>query len=164
VADERPLNGGPNATTVGNLFLSFQGRIGRLEFWIGTVVVTAIELALQWMLGIPITGDTPDLRLRAITFAIGLVSMYPTAAIAAKRLHDRGQPTTYVWLLVAALAVAMVGDLLGYFDDAAHVTLASGIAMGFVVVVCLAFLVELGFRRGLTGPNQYGPDPLDPGT
>jgi uncharacterized membrane protein YhaH (DUF805 family) len=146
---------------VGNLFLSFQGRIGRLEFWIGTVVVAALELALQWMLGIPIAGDTPDLRLRAITFAIALVSMYPTAAIAVKRLCDRGQPTTYVWLLVAALAVAMVGDLFGYFDDAAQVTLMSGIAMAFVVVVCLAFLVDLGFRRGVPGPGQNEPDSLD---
>jgi uncharacterized membrane protein YhaH (DUF805 family) len=146
---------------VGNLFLSFEGRIGRLEFWIGTVVVTAIELVLQWLLGIPIAGDTPDLRLRAITFAIGLVSMYPTAAIAVKRLRDRGQPATYVWLLVAALAVALVGDLFGYFDDAARVTLMSGIAMAFVVIVCLAFLVELGFRRGVPGPGQNGPGPLE---
>jgi uncharacterized membrane protein YhaH (DUF805 family) len=146
---------------LGNLFLSFQGRISRLQFWIGTVVVAAIELAIQWMLGIPIAGDTPDLRLRAITFAIGLISMYPTAAIAVKRLHDRGQPATYVWLLVAALAVAMVGDLFGYFDNAAHITFVSGIAMAFVVVVCLAFLVELGFRRGTPGPNQYGPGPLE---
>jgi uncharacterized membrane protein YhaH (DUF805 family) len=146
---------------VGNLFLSFQGRIGRLQFWIGTVVVAALELAIQWMLGIPITGATPDLRLRTITFAIGLISMYPTAAIAVKRLHDRSQPGTYVWPLVAALAVAMVGDLFGYFDDAAHITLVSGIAMAFVVVVCLAFLVELGFRRGMPGSNQYGPDPLE---
>ena len=24
----------------------------------------------------------------------------------------------------------------------------------------IALLVELGFRRGTVGPNQYGPDPL----
>jgi uncharacterized membrane protein YhaH (DUF805 family) len=162
LADEWPLIGQP--MNLGNLFLSFQGRIGRLQFWVGTVVVTALELALQWTLGIPIIGDTPDLRLRAITFAIGLISTYPTAAIAVKRLHDRGQPAMHVLLLVVALAVAMVGDLLGYFDDAAHVTLMSGIAMAFVALVCLVFLVELGFRRGVAGPNQYGPDPLDPRT
>ena len=28
----------------------------------------------------------------------------------------------------------------------------------------LALLVELGFRKGTTGPNQYGPDPLAPGS
>jgi uncharacterized membrane protein YhaH (DUF805 family) len=27
-------------------------------------------------------------------------------------------------------------------------------------VFALALLVELGFRRGTVGPNQYGPDPL----
>jgi uncharacterized membrane protein YhaH (DUF805 family) len=33
------------------------------------------------------------------------------------------------------------------------------IAVPFTVVG-LALLVELGFRRGTVGPNQYGPDPL----
>ena len=28
----------------------------------------------------------------------------------------------------------------------------------------VALLVELGFRRGTIGPNQYGPDPVVPGT
>jgi len=25
----------------------------------------------------------------------------------------------------------------------------------------LALIIELGFRRGTRGPNQYGPDPLE---
>ena len=28
----------------------------------------------------------------------------------------------------------------------------------------LALLVELGLRKGTTGPNRYGPDPLEPQT
>jgi uncharacterized membrane protein YhaH (DUF805 family) len=39
--------------------------------------------------------------------------------------------------------------------------------VSFIVVILLgifglAFLVELGFRKGTTGPNRYGPDPLGP--
>jgi uncharacterized membrane protein YhaH (DUF805 family) len=33
------------------------------------------------------------------------------------------------------------------------------IAVPFTVLG-LALVVELGFRRGTIGPNQYGPDPL----
>jgi uncharacterized membrane protein YhaH (DUF805 family) len=30
-------------------------------------------------------------------------------------------------------------------------------------VLALALIIELGFRKGTTGPNQYGPDPLASG-
>jgi len=33
------------------------------------------------------------------------------------------------------------------------------VAIPFLVLL-LALIVELGFRRGTPGPNQYGPDPL----
>jgi uncharacterized membrane protein YhaH (DUF805 family) len=33
------------------------------------------------------------------------------------------------------------------------------IAVPFTILA-LFLLVELGFRRGTLGPNQYGPDPL----
>jgi uncharacterized membrane protein YhaH (DUF805 family) len=147
--------------SVNDLFLGFQGRISRMQFWIGTVIVAALELALRWMLGVPLAGGTPDPRLRTIAFVIGLIFVYPTAAIAVKRLHDRNQPAAYVWLLMAAFAVILVGDLFGYFDDPDRLSLVGGIAMAVVAVIALAFLVELGFRRGTPGPSRYGPDPLE---
>jgi uncharacterized membrane protein YhaH (DUF805 family) len=33
------------------------------------------------------------------------------------------------------------------------------IAVPFTVLL-VALLIELGFRRGTIGPNQYGPDPV----
>ena len=146
---------------VGNLFLGFEGRIGRAPYWLGTLAVAAAEWALRWALGVPLLGNTPDQRLRAVIFAIGLISLYPTAAIAVKRLHDRNQPAKYVWLLLAAYSVALLGDLFGYFDDPDRLGYAGWIAIGFVGIVGLAFFIELGFRRGKPGPNQYGPDPLE---
>lgn len=147
---------------ISDLFLSFRGRIGRRQYWIATGVVAVLALVLQWMLGVPIMSDPSSLRLRIIAFVIGLISMYPTAAIAVKRLHDRDQPATYVWVLMVAFAVVLIGDLLGYFDDSTDLSFMSSIAIIFVAVVALAFLVELGFRRGTPGPNKHGPDPLGP--
>jgi uncharacterized membrane protein YhaH (DUF805 family) len=147
---------------ISDLFLSFRGRISRGQYWIATGMVAVLALALQWMLGVPIMSDPSSLRLRTIAFVIGLISMYPTAAIAVKRLHDRDQPATYVWLLVVAFAVVLIGDLLGYFDDSIDLSFMSWIAIIFVAFVGLAFLVELGIRRGTPGPNEHGPDPLGP--
>jgi len=145
---------------VSDLFLSVEGRIGRRQCWIGMIAVWALSQAIEWMLGVPITSDPASQRLRIIAFMIGLLSIYPTAAIAVKRLHDRDQPGKYVWLLVAALASALVGDLFGVFADSAPVTPLRWLAIAVIGVVCLGYLIELGFRRGAPGPNRYGPDPL----
>jgi uncharacterized membrane protein YhaH (DUF805 family) len=144
-----------------HLFFSLQGRIGRAQYWLGTLIVAAAEWALRWALGVPLVGNTPDQRLRAVIFAVGLISLYPTAAVAVKRLHDRNQPAKYVWLLLAAYAIASLGDLFGSFDDPNRLGFASWIAIIFIVIVGLAFFIELGFRRGTSGPNEYGPDPLE---
>jgi uncharacterized membrane protein YhaH (DUF805 family) len=40
------------------------------------------------------------------------------------------------------------------------VNVISFIAVLLLGIFALAFLVELGFRKGTTGPNRYGPDPL----
>src|ERR1044071_92320 len=93
------------------LFLSFEGRIGRLQFWIGLIVVTLAEWAADWMFGGPLIDDPADERLRIIGAVIELIGMYPIAAIAVKRLHDRDQAGTYVWWLLAAFALALVGDV-----------------------------------------------------
>jgi uncharacterized membrane protein YhaH (DUF805 family) len=148
---------------VNRLFLSFEGRIGRRQFWMGVIVVTAIELLLNWMLGVPIASDPVDFRQRLIQFVIGLVALYPTIAIAVKRLHDRGRPGFYVAWLLAALAIFVVGSLYGYFDSSAPTGFVRAMVIGFVGLVTLAFLIELGFRRGDPGPNQYGPQPSSRG-
>jgi uncharacterized membrane protein YhaH (DUF805 family) len=145
---------------VGNLFLSFQGRIGRLHFWIGTVVIEVVGAALQWGLGVPISTDSFDLRLRVIAFVIGLISLYPLAAIAVKRLHDRDKPGSYVWVLLAAFAVSLVADLIGHFSGPGAAGFVRWIVLLAAGVVALAFLIELGFRRGTPGSNDYGADPL----
>jgi uncharacterized membrane protein YhaH (DUF805 family) len=77
-----------------------------------------------------------------------------------KRGHDRNMP---VWLLGVFFGAGAVLDLLtvlgwaGTNEEPSMLSLL--IAVPFTVFG-LALLVELGFRRGTVGPNQYGPDPL----
>jgi uncharacterized membrane protein YhaH (DUF805 family) len=134
------------------LFNSFVGRIGRQTFWIAIAVLAVAEL-LGHFVAEQIEGD----RLSAI---VDLAFTYPEFAVAAKRAHDRNMP---LWLLIIFFAAGAVLDLLsvleltGTEDDPNLLSLA--IALPFTVLG-LALLVELGFRKGAPGPNQYGPDPL----
>jgi len=96
-------------------------------------------------------------RLSAI---VDLAFTYPEFAIAVKRAHDRNLP---LWILVvffgggAMLDLLTVLELTGTKEQPSPFSLL--IAVPFTMLG-LALLVELGFRRGTIGPNQYGPDPL----
>ena len=136
------------------LLSSCDGRISRKTFWIAMGAVTVAEL-FGHLLAEEIQGD----RLSAI---VDLAFTYPEFAIAVKRGHDRNMP---LWLLIAFFGAGAVLDLLtvleltGTEDDPSVLSLL--IALPFTVLG-LALLVELGFRKGTTGPNPHGPDPLAP--
>jgi len=134
------------------LFNGFHGRIGRQTFWaaMGVVIVANI---LACFVADQIQGD----RLSAI---VDLAFVYPEFAVALKRAHDRNLP---LWVLIVFFAADAAYDLLdvlgwaGTADEPSMLSLA--IAVPFAVFF-LALLVELGFRKGTVGANQYGPDPL----
>jgi uncharacterized membrane protein YhaH (DUF805 family) len=134
------------------LLSSFEGRISRKTFWIAIAVLIAAELA-GYLIAQALQGD----RLCAI---VDLAFVYPEFAIAAKRAHDRDLP---IWILVvffgggAVLDLLTVLELSGGNDQPSLMSLM--IAVPFTVLL-VALLIELGFRRGTVGPNQYGPDPV----
>jgi len=136
------------------LLNSFDGRISRKTFWIAMAAVTVAEI-FGHLIAQQIEGD----RLSAI---VDLAFTYPEFAVAVKRGHDRNMP---LWLLIVFFTAGALLDLLtvlgwsGTDDEPSMLSLS--IALPFTVLG-LALLVELGFRKGTPGPNQYGPDPLGP--
>jgi uncharacterized membrane protein YhaH (DUF805 family) len=134
------------------LLNSFEGRISRKTFWIGMAVLVSAEI-LGHLVAQTLQGD----RLSAI---VDLAFTYPEFAIAAKRAHDRDLP---IWILIlffgsgAVLDLLTVLELTGSTDQPSVLSLF--IAVPFTVLL-VALLIELGFRRGTIGPNQYGPDPV----
>jgi uncharacterized membrane protein YhaH (DUF805 family) len=136
------------------LLNSFDGRISRQTFWIAIGAVTIAEI-FGHFIAEQLQGD----RLSAI---VDLAFTYPEFAIAAKRGQDRNMP---LWLTGAFFAAGVLLDLLtvlglsGTDDEPSLISLV--IAVPFTIFG-LALLVELGFRKGTTGPNRYGPDPLGP--
>ena len=134
------------------LLNSFEGRISRQTFWIGIAVLIVAEL-VGYLVAQALQGD----RLSAI---VDLAFIYPEFAIAVKRAHDRDLP---IWILIvffggeAVLGLLTMLQLTGSTDQPSVLSLF--IAVPFTVLF-VALLIELGFRRGTIGPNQYGPDPV----
>jgi uncharacterized membrane protein YhaH (DUF805 family) len=144
-----------------NLLLGFEGRISRTQFWIGLAITAAAEIVLMLIFGIPFfPTEMKPVSMRLVEFAIQLVTIYPTAAIAVKRLHDRDRPGLYAaWIIGLTIIIALT-NLFGLTDDPKNPTWLDWVLGLCAVVIGLTFLVELGFRRGTAGENQYGPDPL----
>ena len=120
------------------LFTSFDDRINRAKFWIGSLVLwvlwIVVNVVLSTMFGMqyaegeifPVMG--PMAWLVWVIIAIALT--YVTLAVWAKRWHDRDKSGW--WSLIA-----------------------------FVPIVgAIWILVELGCLPGTEGPNRFGPDPL----
>jgi uncharacterized membrane protein YhaH (DUF805 family) len=138
----------------GFLFNTFEGRISRQMFWIGTGVLLVVELVAHF-----VTEEIQGDRLSAI---VDLAFAYPEFALCLKRAHDRNLP---LWLLIAFFVASALLDFLtvlemtGTDDEPSALSLA--LAVPFTILG-LVLLAELGFRRGTVGPNQYGDDPLGP--
>lgn len=120
-----------------SLFFSFDGRIGRLSFWSGILLLTILICSFLGLLMSFVGQATAHQALGAVTLAtlvfvatlgfILLTVMY--FAVIAKRYHDLDR------------------SLLRYL----------------VVIIPLAgpvwALIELGFTRGTSGSNRYGLPP-----
>lgn len=144
------------------LFFSFDGRIGRRQWWLATLAVVLASLAatylanpIRWhMDSEPFTPSTTGETLFTLAFLI------PETAVSVKRFHDRGWPN---WVPYSYAIAIVVVTLLDHFRLIfAHPDPTTGdlwIIAG--VMAMLGFIViDNGMLRGTRGPNRYGPDPL----
>jgi uncharacterized membrane protein YhaH (DUF805 family) len=163
--------------TIPGLFFGFSGRINRGKYW-GTLVawmgiwIVAMIAFLLGGLGIlgahlkdgslPSPKDTGEFLqlirdygiLALIILALVIISWISALAIGIQRLHDRDRSGW--WILLFYFGPAVLGGAQASSDG----ELASFI-LGFgALVISVWCLVELGFLRGTSGPNRFGPDPL----
>lgn len=139
-----------------DLLLSTDGRINRLRFWIGMLIVAAIGFAAMQLI-IAIIGLSENAVLVAVIVAFALA--YPYYAVMAKRFQDRDKPGA---LALIGIAPWFTVNLLYTFRilDPVTPTALSRILDVIVALIALWIVVELGCLKGTPGPNRYGPDPL----
>ncbi len=138
-------------SSLAQLFFSYRGRINREIYWLSTIgllavfaALVSIELADGGIIG------KPALILALAYFPL----LWGQLAISVKRLHDRGKSAG--WLLLFVLLPIFLELIAKQLGGSAIVLLLINLAISG-----WAF-VELGLRPGTRGPNDYGPDPLQP--
>jgi uncharacterized membrane protein YhaH (DUF805 family) len=160
-----------------DLFFGFSGRINRGKYWLALVVwfvVWIIAILAFFVGGLAILGanlidgslpspqdptaflhlirDYGVLSLIILIFVV--ISWVSALAIGIKRLHDRDRSGW--WILLFYFAPAVLGGAQAS-TDGELASLILGLAAFVISIWCL---VELGFLRGTSGPNRFGPDPL----
>jgi uncharacterized membrane protein YhaH (DUF805 family) len=149
------------------LYTSFEGRINRKPFWIASLIMMAAAIVVTMVIVMPTTMMSPGLGI-FLSLIIWLALLYPVVALGVKRLHDRGKPGHLMAVFLAPSVIMQLGDLLGITGSTQVVGgeiihLPNMLGWLLIVVslgVAIWALVELGFLKGTTGPNAYGPDPL----
>lgn len=128
-------------------YCSFKGRASRSEFWwfcLFTLILNLI-VALVGLL-LPALGSI-------VSAVQALWLLLPTVGVTTRRLHDRNFSGWWQVLPLAAVLPAIAGAVLG----AAGLLVLAGSAAALASLGLLVVYV----LKGTTGPNRFGPDPLD---
>ncbi|MDA7946132.1 MAG: tetratricopeptide repeat protein [Hyphomicrobiaceae bacterium] len=148
-----------------NLYTTFDGRISRQEWWIGTVILIVVSGAGQWIMApgsFDVSSDS-NATPSPVHILWSVIVFVPALAITFKRFNDRDQPRllSYVFAGVYVVCTVLSQFLpaeLEHFD-----TWEWTLAYPFLLF-SLWTLIDNGFLKGTKGPNRYGADPLDPGS
>jgi uncharacterized membrane protein YhaH (DUF805 family) len=146
-----------------DLLFSFKGRINRSQFWLGQIALIGLIAAvfLIWVIGLAGTVG-PDFStlsqqqqntatvsaLSGLAFAFLFTTVlmcWIGAALAIKRLHDRGKSGWTTMMYAVPGVVSVIAPL--------------GIFLLLSTAVNIWVFIELGFLKGDEGANQFGPGP-----
>ena len=138
------------------LFTSFSGRINRMPYWLGILVLVIASLVLT--AGVMTTLIGGGFGLFLVIVGLFLLIYAASIPLVVKRMHDRGKSGHYAWLIYGS-------SIVGSFADSATRTGGEMSTAGLIIslitiVIGLWFFIELGFFRGTPGSNAYGADPL----
>lgn len=104
-----------------------------------------------------------------VSLVIFVIFAYPSAVLGVKRRHDKDASGIDVWIFFGLNALLLLIQALGLFMTVTDFgngivfptpSLPLSILQILVGIYGIYLLVVLGFLKGTTGPNQYGPDPL----
>lgn len=139
-----------------DLLLSTEGRINRLRFWIGMLIVIFLSTALYYLI-LATAGPTQTGVMLAVLTAFALA--YPYYAVMAKRFQDRDKPGLMALIGIVPYYTLNLLYTFRILDLNAPTELSSILDV-IIALIALWILVELGCLKGSAGPNRYGPDPL----
>ena len=159
-----------------SLYTTFDGRIGRKTFWLWSIALGVVILILSYIINAVLGNGsvvidpsaTPEAISAAmngvlqksawVSLVLAIIFAYPSLALMTKLRHDKDNNGLDVIVFYGIELLLLVLQGLGLVLNVV------GMVLGVVLLVYgIYLLVVLGFLKGTTGPNTYGPDPLTAG-
>ena len=159
-----------------SLLFSFNGRIKRSQYWIGTIGVNLVNwlvmfstsfannIALGPQAKDPAAAFAAASSQAALMVPISLAATWIALALQVKRFHDRGQSGWWTLLPLVPLVfiVSNVFTAIGQQWPAERLLGSMGMPLLALLVISLGFFINLGCLPGTDGPNKYGDPPGSP--
>jgi uncharacterized membrane protein YhaH (DUF805 family) len=145
------------------LFLIPSGRVGRQVFWLATLVLIALALAVFLVVSPAMFPEADTRVLPSLTeTAVNLLAIWPFTVLSVKRFNDRDFPNWVGWIVGAMSATWTIAEHFGHFDESnwSSIALWEQVFLVLFGLIFLWSLYENGILRGTVGPNRYGLDPL----
>lgn len=122
---------------------SFRGRIGRRDFWIWLLIWLVLMTAAFTL------AHYQAIAMRSAAFFLVFL-LWPTAAVLAKRLHDRDKSGWWALLLVLAWLLmagnwSMLAPLWQW-----------GIGRFIPTLILVMMVIDCGAFSGTAGENRFG--------
>jgi uncharacterized membrane protein YhaH (DUF805 family) len=149
-------------------FGNFDGRIPRKTFWLANIAVFIIDVIVVVIAAATVEAFAGETAGYVTMHIVTIAFFYPQFVIALKRAHDldMSNQVIYAWYIALAVdygVIRLAVWLWSNFDQNIYSLVGLAFVLVFITVVGLVtivMLIELGFRRGTRGPNQYGSGPL----
>jgi uncharacterized membrane protein YhaH (DUF805 family) len=138
---------------------SIEGRFRRSEYWIASIGIGVVRMVVLLIagatMGVGMAEVSQSLPLR---IGLDLVFLWPSAAVAIKRGHDRNRATLLTCVLLFIIYVTSEAATTLTAAGGGSV-MAGGVAALLMFPVAIYMFVDYGLIDGTKGPNRYGPSP-----
>jgi uncharacterized membrane protein YhaH (DUF805 family) len=156
-----------------SLLFSFNGRIGRTQYWVGTIGVNVVNWLVMFFtsfannIALGPQGKDPAAAFAAassqaaIFVPLSLAGAWIALALQVKRFHDRGQSGWWTLLPLAPL-VFIISNVFTAISEqwpAERLLGSMGMPVLALLVISLGFFINLGCLPGTDGPNKFGEGP-----
>ena len=152
-------------TNLWTLYTSLQGRISKRTFLLWVFLPIAVTRMLASTIDMALYGAPDSLSELGGPWesAQWLLTFWPSVAGTVKRLHDVEINAKHLAGMYGAWAVAITLYLFNRtgFDLVTPGLWAAVITAVLAIIYTLYLLIPCCFQRGVEGPNNYGPDPLE---
>ena len=152
-------------TSLWTLYTSLQGRISKRTFLLWVFLPIAVTRMLASTIDMALYGAPDSLSQLGGPWesAQWRLTLWPSVAGTVKRLHDLEINAKHVAGMYGAWAVAITLFLFNRTgsDLVTPGLWAAVITAVLAIIYTLYLLIPCCFQRGVEGPNNYGPDPLE---